>query len=195
MDNIIKIIIENEPTLIDSILFNVDEKIKQLREALNENMKVLESVKGSNLVPYYLSIRPIMKREIQKLYSIKSKIMGILDSSNMLCKLDLWNDTSMEKPLPLILRCRGPKGYCFTSGLLSVRVEKVEPYDYDVYWRSLGYTYKHKLISDRWLGYFTCGGHNRAYIRSDGALVISHDTVNFDGVHVIHFNGELHWNW
>lgn len=186
MNTVIKSIINRDPILIDLVLSGIDDEIERLRESLEKNKEVVDRLKGNKLVIHYLSIRPVIKRKIQELHVLKSKIMGLLDKSGMLCKIDLWNDTSMINSIPLILKCRGPRGYCFTTGLLSPKVANIESYDYEVYWRSLGYVYKHNLISDRWLGYSECG-HNRAYIREDGALVISHDTIRFDGVHVVHF--------
>lgn len=175
--------------MIDLILEKIDTEINKKTREILEIDWIRTKTRDTPLHHYYTEIRESINKKLVKLLLTKQKIQTLLEKHNLItCHLDLKNDESMEKPLDLKLSCTRPTGYCFTHGTLGRKIWKIETYDHTEYWGSYGETMKHHIISDRWVGYFTCWGHNRVYIREDGSIVISHDMVNHDGVHVIHLN-------
>ena len=88
----------------------------------------------------------------------------------------------VKDPEVPVAACGGPSGPCrlCRNGFW---VEKIEAYGWKEYRKLNDVSLKeHVLISSRWVE--GCGIHTRLYIREDGAVVFSHDTVGYEGVHV-----------
>lgn len=119
------------------------------------------------------------------------------DTKQKKCYIELrtWYPEEMAIQIPLTIDCKSPTSPdCKVDDELAKHVIKIEAYEWEDYHYKkyhLDRTYKkwvedHVLISTRWIQY--CGMLTRAYIRRDGALVLTHDEVYYDGVHVIYFN-------
>lgn len=180
--------------VLDGVLWRLDWELSRLGGSLDVAERLLQVVDGY-LAGYVRAGCESILGRVVTLLVLKQEIRGFLESRGLIrCRMDLEHDSDMDVPIPLRLECTGPTGYCFASGLLRPEVTGVEPFYFDEYWASYGRSMPHVLISDRWVAYWSCGGHNRVYVRDDGALVVSHDTVNFDGVHVVYFKRKI-WEY
>ncbi|RLG84702.1 MAG: hypothetical protein DRO39_07255 [Thermoprotei archaeon] len=109
------------------------------------------------------------------------------------CVIDLgaWYPREIAVLIPLSIECTSPVSrVCRIEGQLANEVTRIEAFTWNEYWyRDDIVRYeaksKHLQISTRWVS--GCGVHTRVYVRSDGALVLSHDEYGYEGVHVIYF--------
>ena len=90
--------------------------------------------------------------------------------------------------LDIEIHCESPKDPCACHGFDCDLVEKIESYDWDKFWHKIGDKANMVFVSTRWVR--GCGTHTRVYIWPSNRIVVSHDTIEWEGVHVIYINLE-----
>ena len=90
--------------------------------------------------------------------------------------------------LDIVLECSGPAGECRCLGEDCDVVRRVEAFGWDEFWEEIADREVMVLVSTRWVG--GCGLNTRVYVWPPDRIVVSHDDVFYQGVHVVHLDLE-----